>query len=421
MAPPQGQVAAGPKDPGRPGRADIGVDPVPGAGRHDQVERGRLELGGLEGGRADLDRVELGQVGPGHLGQGRAGLEPDHAQASSGQGAGGHARAGADLEHPRTDGHAAQRQQVVVRARRDSGAASRRRDRLRRRSCGPGPPPGRRYRTDLGGGATGLSVSRGREVRTVGCGGGSLAPRCPPSVGGRHRSRPHPDPRGLRHGRQRSLGPAPGLKRTDGHAAGEEALFDTVEGALELGIHWLTVYAFSTENWRRPIDEVRYLMGFNESILARRRDELHDRGVRMRFVGRRDWRVPKRLLRRRRTSRSRSPQDNRAHDPHHRLQLRRPGRDRRRRPGAGRRGDAGRTRSTRRPSAATSTTRTCPIPTWWCARRASTASPTSCCGSWPTASSCSPTCCGPTSAASTCSTAVREYQRRERRFGGIDG
>ena len=89
-----------------------------------------------------------------------------------------------------------------------------------------------------------------------------------------------------------------GLKRTDGHAAGEEALFDTVEGALELGLKWLTVYAFSTENWKRPPDEVRYLMGFNESILTRRRDELHERGVRIRFAGRRDWRVPKRLLKR---------------------------------------------------------------------------------------------------------------------------
>jgi undecaprenyl diphosphate synthase len=89
-----------------------------------------------------------------------------------------------------------------------------------------------------------------------------------------------------------------GLKRTDGHAAGEDALFDTVEGALELGVRWLTVYAFSTENWKRPPDEVRYLMGFNESILTRRRDEMHDRGVRMRFAGRRDWRVPKRLLKR---------------------------------------------------------------------------------------------------------------------------
>lgn len=89
-----------------------------------------------------------------------------------------------------------------------------------------------------------------------------------------------------------------GLPRTEGHAAGEEALFDAVEGALELGVRWLTVYAFSTENWKRPADEVRYLMGFNEGILTRRRDELHDRGVRIRFLGRRDWRVPKRLVKR---------------------------------------------------------------------------------------------------------------------------
>ena len=89
-----------------------------------------------------------------------------------------------------------------------------------------------------------------------------------------------------------------GLKRTEGHAAGEEALFDAVEGALTLGVKWLTVYAFSTENWRRPIDEVRFLMNFNESILVRRRDELHERGVRIRFAGRRDWRVPRRLIRR---------------------------------------------------------------------------------------------------------------------------
>ena len=89
-----------------------------------------------------------------------------------------------------------------------------------------------------------------------------------------------------------------GLKRTEGHAAGEEALFDTVEGALDIGVKWLTVYAFSTENWKRPADEVRYLMGFNESLLVRRRDELNDRGVRMRFLGRRDWRVPKRIIRR---------------------------------------------------------------------------------------------------------------------------
>jgi undecaprenyl diphosphate synthase len=89
-----------------------------------------------------------------------------------------------------------------------------------------------------------------------------------------------------------------GLPRTEGHAAGEEALLDTVNGALDIGIGWLTMFAFSTENWRRPRDEVRYLMGFNESLLMRRRDELNDKGVRIRFAGRRDWRVPRRVLRR---------------------------------------------------------------------------------------------------------------------------
>ena len=89
-----------------------------------------------------------------------------------------------------------------------------------------------------------------------------------------------------------------GLKRTEGHAAGEAALFDAVEGALEIGLEWLTVYAFSTENWRRPLDEVRFLMNFNERLLVARRDELHGKGVRVRFIGRRTGRVPRRVLRR---------------------------------------------------------------------------------------------------------------------------
>ncbi len=91
---------------------------------------------------------------------------------------------------------------------------------------------------------------------------------------------------------------ARGLPRTEGHRAGEHSLFEVVEECVELGVEWLTVYAFSTENWRRPRDEVRFLINFNEEILLRRRDELHERGVRIRFVGRRDWRVPKRLIRR---------------------------------------------------------------------------------------------------------------------------
>ena len=88
-----------------------------------------------------------------------------------------------------------------------------------------------------------------------------------------------------------------GLKRTEGHAAGEEALFDTVDGALDIGLPWLTVYAFSTENWRRPLDEVRFLMNFNERLLLARRDDLNERGVRVRFIGRRGGRVPGRVRR----------------------------------------------------------------------------------------------------------------------------
>lgn len=89
-----------------------------------------------------------------------------------------------------------------------------------------------------------------------------------------------------------------GLTRTEGHKAGEHSLFDVLEGADEIGIGWFTVYAFSTENWRRPKDEVRFLLNFNEQILLERRDELNERNVRIRFAGRRDWRVPKRLIRR---------------------------------------------------------------------------------------------------------------------------
>ena len=88
-----------------------------------------------------------------------------------------------------------------------------------------------------------------------------------------------------------------GLARNAGHEAGEAALFDTVEGALELGLTDLTVYAFSTENWRRPPSEVRFLLNFNESLLLRRADELDDRQVRVRFIGRRSRPVPRRLVR----------------------------------------------------------------------------------------------------------------------------
>jgi len=88
-----------------------------------------------------------------------------------------------------------------------------------------------------------------------------------------------------------------GLPRTTGHTAGERALFDTIEGALDIGLKWLTVYAFSTENWNRPKPEVRFLMNFNRDIIHRRRDQLDQHGVRMRFMGRRNWRLPRSVLR----------------------------------------------------------------------------------------------------------------------------
>ena len=78
-----------------------------------------------------------------------------------------------------------------------------------------------------------------------------------------------------------------GLKRTEGHARGEASLLDVVHGALEIGIPYLSAYAFSTENWKRSPDEVRWLMGFNRDVIHRRRDELNAMGVRIRWAGRR--------------------------------------------------------------------------------------------------------------------------------------
>jgi undecaprenyl diphosphate synthase len=78
-----------------------------------------------------------------------------------------------------------------------------------------------------------------------------------------------------------------GLARTKGHEAGEGALLDVVAGALDIGVKHLSTYAFSTENWRRSPEEVRFLMGFNRDVIRRRRDQLDAWGVRMRWVGRR--------------------------------------------------------------------------------------------------------------------------------------
>ena len=88
-----------------------------------------------------------------------------------------------------------------------------------------------------------------------------------------------------------------GLPRTDGHRAGEEAVGRAVHAAVDQGIDFLTLYAFSTENWRRPKSEVRFLLNDTERFVERRRDEFHARDIRIKWIGRRDWRVPKRIAR----------------------------------------------------------------------------------------------------------------------------
>ncbi|MFJ4045408.1 isoprenyl transferase [Microbacterium sp. NPDC089987] len=77
-----------------------------------------------------------------------------------------------------------------------------------------------------------------------------------------------------------------GLNRVEGHKAGEEVLLDVVAGAIQAGVKHLSVYAFSTENWARSPEEVRFLMGYNRDVLHRRRDQLNEWGVRVRWAGR---------------------------------------------------------------------------------------------------------------------------------------
>lgn len=83
-----------------------------------------------------------------------------------------------------------------------------------------------------------------------------------------------------------------GLKRTQGHEAGEASLLDVIAGGIEIGVKCISAYAFSTENWRRSPDEVRFLMGFNREVIHRRREELDSWGVRVVWSGRRPrlWR-----------------------------------------------------------------------------------------------------------------------------------
>ena len=81
---------------------------------------------------------------------------------------------------------------------------------------------------------------------------------------------------------------ARGLSTAEGHRAGTRALRRTVESAIDLGIESLTVYAFSTENWLRPTDEVEDLMEIFGETIERELPDLATQGVRTRFIGRRD-------------------------------------------------------------------------------------------------------------------------------------
>ena len=83
-----------------------------------------------------------------------------------------------------------------------------------------------------------------------------------------------------------------GMKRTEGHRRGEAVLLDVVDACLAAGVPYLSAYAFSTENWRRSPEEVRFLMGFNRDVLRRQREWLNERGVRVGWAGRRPrlWR-----------------------------------------------------------------------------------------------------------------------------------
>ncbi|MBM7848599.1 isoprenyl transferase [Arthrobacter roseus] len=83
-----------------------------------------------------------------------------------------------------------------------------------------------------------------------------------------------------------------GLPRIEGHRAGEASLLDVMAGAVQMGIQHVSVYAFSTENWKRSPEEIRFLMGFSRDVLRRQRDLLDSWGVRIRWSGRRPrlWR-----------------------------------------------------------------------------------------------------------------------------------
>ena len=88
---------------------------------------------------------------------------------------------------------------------------------------------------------------------------------------------------------------ARGLSRIQGHREGAEAVRRVVRACREVGINWLTLYAFSEENWRRPKKEIGALMALLNRFLKSEREELHDKGIRLRTMGRTDKLPPSTL------------------------------------------------------------------------------------------------------------------------------
>lgn len=87
-----------------------------------------------------------------------------------------------------------------------------------------------------------------------------------------------------------------GLSVTEGHRAGAENVKARLRDAVDLGVEQLTIYAFSTENWARSIDEVKALVKMFSEYIDRETPELHEEGVRLRFVGRRSPPVPEAIV-----------------------------------------------------------------------------------------------------------------------------
>lgn len=219
---------------------------------------------------------------------------------------------------------------------------------------------------------------------------------------------PRPAPRGDHHGRQRPMGQGAWPPRTKGHEEGESSLFDVVEGAIEIGVKAISAYAFSTENWSRSPDEVKFLMGFNRDVIRRRRDEMNELGVRVRWAGRAP-RLWKSVINELKIAEEMTKDNtvctltmcvNYGGRAELTDAVRRMGR-------TYAPGSCVRRRSPRRPSSATSTSPTSPTPTSSGAPPASSGCPTTCSGRRLTPSSSSPTCCGPTSTVATCGTPSR--------------